>query len=256
MDKHNVKLSADNLQLTGEIYFPQGESSHPTLCICHGIPARISDTQDKGYPLLAETFCNQGFCVLIFNFRGCGESEGNLDITGWNKDLEAAIDYLYSLGKADKSRLSLLGFSGGAAVSVYRAAQDKRVSAVVTCASPVRFSNITDLERMESLIEQCRQVGTIRDQSFPPSIHEWVRGFEEASPVKWIRQISPRPILIIHGDRDQVCPPDDAWALYHEAKKPKDISIIKGGEHRLRLNDLAMSTALSWLKKVNGLTNA
>ena len=249
-----LNLRSDGLRLVAELYTPGGSGPHPGLCICHGVPARRTpDSTDRGYPLLAEMFCSQGFVVLIFNFRGSGESEGNLDMQGWTRDLEAATDYLYGRTEVDKSRLSVMGFSGGAAVSIYRAAKDKRFTSVVSCACPARFFDISEFSRAEEFLEHCRQVGTIRDSDFPPSVEEWARGFEQVSPRLYVQDISPRPVFIVHGDSDETVDPGHAWELYNRAKEPKDIAIIKGGEHKLRLSETAMSTALSWLKKVNGL---
>lgn len=244
----------DGLQLVAEVYLPEGQSPHPSLCICHGVPARRTpDSTDRGYPLLAEKFCRHGFIVLIFNFRGSGESEGNFDMLGWTRDLKAAIDYLYQLDVADKSRLSVMGFSGGAATTVYCAARDKRISSVVSCACPARFFDIAEFSRIEEFLEHCREVGIIRDNNFPPSVDEWARGFEEISPLKRIHQIAPRPILIVHGDSDETVDPSHAWELYNASGEPRDIAIIEGGEHKLRLSEAAVDAALSWLKKVNGL---
>ena len=214
---------------------------------------RTPDPSDRGYPLLAERFSNEGFVSFIFNFRGTGESEGNFDMPGWTRDLKAAIDYLFQLDYVDKSRLSLMGFSGGAMASVYCAANDKRVSSVVACACPARFFDISEFSRIEEFLAYCREVGIIRDSSFPPSVEKWARGFDEVRPIEWIHKISPRPLLIIHGESDQTVPLSHARELYRKAKEPKEISIIPGAEHKLRLSEPAMNTALAWLKKVNGL---
>ena len=249
-----VKLEVDGLRLAAEVYLPSGKGTHPALCICHGVPAkRTPDSTDRGYPLLAERFCGEGFVVFIFNFRGTGESEGNFDMLGWTRDLEAAINYLFQLDAVDKSRLSLMGFSGGAMASVYCAANNKRVSSVVACACPAKFFDISEFSRIEEFLAHCRQVGIIRDSSFPPSVEEWAGGFDEVSPIKWVHKIAPRPLLIVHGDSDQTVPLSHAWELYNRAEEPKDISIIPGAEHRLRLSEPAMNAALAWLKKVNDL---
>jgi dipeptidyl aminopeptidase/acylaminoacyl peptidase len=250
-----VKLEVDGLKLAAEVSLPSGKGPHPALCICHGVPARRTpDPTDRGYPLLAERFCSEGFVAVIFNFRGAGESEGNFDMPGWTRDLKAAIDYLFRLDAVDKSRLSLMGFSGGAMASVYCAANDKRVSAVVACACPARFFGISEFSRVEEFLAHCRQVGIIRDDNFPSSVEEWAKGFDEVKPIKWIDKISPRPLLIIHGDNDQTVSLNHARQLYRKAKEPKELSIIQGAEHRLRLSEPAMSAALAWLKKVNGLS--
>ena len=249
-----VSLEVEGLYLAAEIYLPAGRGPHPAICICHGVPAkRTPDAADRGYPLLAERFSKEGFVSFIFNFRGAGESEGNFDMLGWTRDLKSAIDYLFELDAVDKSRLSLIGFSGGAMASVYCAARDKRVSSIVACACPARFFDIAEFSRVEEFLAHCRQVGIIRDSNFPPSVEKWARGFDEVRPVKWIHRISPRHLLIVHGDSDQTVPLSHAWELYHKAKEPKEISIIPGAEHKLRLSEPAMNTALAWLKKVNGL---
>lgn len=254
VSSRRVSLEADGLRLVAEIYLPRGKGPHPAVCICHGVPAkRVPDSTDRGYPLLAERFCNEGFISFIFNFRGTGGSEGDFDMLGWTRDLKAAIDYLSQLAEVDKSRLSLMGFSGGAMASVYVAANDRRITSVVACACPARFFDISEFSRVEEFLAHCRQVGIIRDSSFPPSVDKWAKGFELVSPIKWIQRISPRPLLIVHGESDQTVPPSHAWELYNKAKKPKEISIIPGAEHKLRLSEPAMSAALTWLKKVNGL---
>ena len=109
--------------------------------------------------MLAERICLQGFAVFIFNFRGTGASGGNLGILGWTRDLKATIDYLCTLPEVDGSHLSLLGFSGGAAVSVYVAAQDKRVSSIVTCACPAEFTFLINADEPQSSIDKKGKLG-------------------------------------------------------------------------------------------------
>ena len=249
-----VSLEVEGLRLAAELYIPKGRGRHPAVCICHGVPAkRTPDPRDRGYPLLAKRFSSEGFVSLIFNFRGTGESEGNFDMLGWTRDLKAAINYLYQLDEVDKSRLSLMGFSGGAMASVYVAANDKRITSLVTCACPARFFDISEFSRIEEFLAHCRQVGIIRDSNFPQSVEEWAGGFDGVSSLKWIHKISPRPLFIVHGDNDLTVPLSHAWDLYNKAKEPKEISIIPGAEHKLRLSEPAMNAALAWLKKVNGL---
>ncbi len=249
MEKREVTLKVEGINIVGEIYFPleTGKQRYPTLCICHGIPAgRPPDPKDRGYPALAERFSNEGFLTMIFNFRGAGLSGGNLDFLGWTRDLEAVLDHLYALPEVDRSRFCLMGFSGGAAVSIYVSAHDLRVTSVVSCACPSEFGFLKGSP--QSLIEHFRRIGLIRDQSFPPSVAEWWEGFQRISPLKWMDKIAPRPLLIVHGDQDEVVEINHAWTLYHKAREPKDIVIVKGGEHKLRLNESAMTKVLEWLK--------
>ena len=248
MEVKEIRLKADGLELVGELHVPSRDQIHPTLCICHGIPAAPPDPTDRGYTLLAQQFCHAGFTTLIFNFRGTGMSEGNLDIMGWTRDLQAAIDFLYNLKEVDKTHFCLLGFSGGAAVSVYAAAQNPRVSAVVTCACPADFHSLSQKETPLDTIQRFRQIGAIRDRDFPPSIEDWQKGFETITPINWIDKISPRPLLLVHGDADELIPLEHAQKLYRKAKEPKELEIIPGARHRMRLEKSAMDFVLDWLK--------
>jgi len=248
MKEREVHLKADGLELVGELYVPSGNQAHPALCICHGIPATPPDPTDRGYALLAPRFCDAGFATLIFNFRGTGRSQGNLDMLGWGRDLESAIDFLYNLDEVDETRLCLLGFSGGAAVSVYTAAQDPRVSTVVTCACPADFHSLSEKETPLETIQRFRQIGAIRDKDFPPSIEDWQKGFETITPINWIDKISPRSLLLVHGDADELIPLEHAQKLYQEAKEPKELKIMHGAKHRMRVEKAAMDFVLDWLK--------
>jgi dipeptidyl aminopeptidase/acylaminoacyl peptidase len=248
MDVEAIRLKTDGLELSGELHIPSRHKLHPALCICHGIPAAPPDPADKGYTLLAQRFCRAGFITLIFNFRGTGKSEGNLDIAGWTRDLQAALALLYSLEEVDKAHICLLGFSGGAAVSVYTAAHDPRVSLVITCACPTDFRSLRQRETPVDTIQRFRQIGAIRDKDFPPSIEEWQRGFETISPINWVDRISPRPLLLVHGDADELIPLEHARRLYQKAKEPKELKMIPGAEHKMRLEKAAMDFVLDWLK--------
>ena len=243
-----IHFEADGLKLAGELHIPQRSGLHPALCICHGIPAAPPVPGDRGYPLLAERFSRAGFITLIFNFRGTGKSQGNLDLPGWGRDLQAAIDLLHNRNEVDRAHLSLLGFSGGAAVCVYVAAHDLRVSSLAACACPADFTSFPASENPADAIEQFRQIGAIRDRDFPPSIEEWKSGFETITPINWIDRIAPRPLLLVHGDADEVIPLEHARRLYRKAKGPKELKVIPGGKHRLRVEETVMGFVLDWLK--------
>jgi dipeptidyl aminopeptidase/acylaminoacyl peptidase len=165
--EEKFSVAVDGIEITGEISYPPGRQiAHPGLCLCHGIPAPNLGPPDGGYPQLARHCALEGFVACAFNFRGTGQSGGNLDLLGWTRDLEAVVSRLIKIDCVDKSRIFLMGFSAGAATSVYVAAHDKRISALVSCACPAEFSSL----RLDSLLEQCRSLGAIRDEFFSFSL--------------------------------------------------------------------------------------
>jgi len=158
------------------------------------------------------------------------------------------IDYLFTLPEVDRSHLSLLGFSGGAAVSVYVASQDRRVSSVVTCACPAELSFFTKVDNPQAVIDYFRSIGTIRDKDFPASSQEWLNDFTLVSPIKYVAKIAPRPLLLVHGSKDEAVEVSHAHRLYEGAGEPKQLVIVDGAEHRLRQNEKAMAIVIDWLK--------
>jgi alpha/beta superfamily hydrolase len=248
MKREIVYFKSDGLKLKGQLFIPE-KTPCPVLCLCHGMPRKgLANPNDRGYAGLAERFVNAGFLTVTFNFRGSGASEGNFDIRGWTRDLKAVLDHIYKMKRADQGKIALLGFSAGAAVSIYTAAQDRRISSVIACACPDTSRLAKNRELAQTVIADYRSMGVIKDDNFPPSLQEWMQGFDEIYSDKWIDKLAPRTILIIHGDQDDVVSPTSAFNLYKRAGDPKEILVVKGAGHRLRISEQAMDHALAWLK--------
>lgn len=247
MTYRDITLQVDGINIEGRLYLPgRGErESCPTVCICHGIPSGIPrDSNDVSYPAFAERICDEGFAVFIFNFRGTGESGGNIDMTGWTSDLKAVIDYLTILPVIDNNNLTLLGFSAGAAVSICVTSKDTRVGAVIACACPSTF----DFGDPEPLIDRFRNIGCIRNDNFPESVDKWKDDFNAVRPIDAISKIADREILIVHGNRDDVVDVSQAYRLFAEAGEPKHLIIVDDATHRLRQDERAMAIVIDWLK--------
>ncbi len=251
MRNSSVILCADELIIAGEVYVPEdSEKTYPAICICHGIPARPYNPDEKGgYPELAARFCQDGWVAMVLNFRGCGPSQGNIDMVGWTHDLAAAVDFLNMLPEVDKSKICLMGSSGGAAVSVYVAAHDPRIRAVATLACPAEFDFLAAGYSVESLIRSFHEIGIIKDPAFPPSLEKWLEGFKAIAPIKFIKKISPRPLLLLHGDKDETVPVSHVERLFAEAGEPKQMVIVPGAGHRLRHDERALEVAVKWLSE-------
>ncbi|MBI4298031.1 MAG: alpha/beta fold hydrolase [Chloroflexi bacterium] len=165
-----IEFQADGLRLRGAFLLPAEQGPHPGLILCHGLPRGLPPTPgEPGYPELTKRFCTSGFAVLFFNFRGTGESQGNFDILGWARDLKAAVDYLWRRTEVDRAHLYVLGSSAGGAIAIYGAARDQRLAGVVTWAAPAHWRPLGDAA---GFLEHARNIGIIRDPSYPPSVYE------------------------------------------------------------------------------------
>ncbi len=247
-------LQVDGISILGQLFLPDLSKKYPLVCLCHGAPSGDTPQQDDGgYPTLAERICREGLAVYFFNFRGAGDSGGNMDFLGWTRDLQAVLDYLCGLDNVDKTQLSLVGFSAGAAVSIYVASKDNRVSGVVACACPAEITPVNKDNNWQALIDHYREIGTIRDEGFPPSLDEWIEGCQRIHPINHVAGIAPRPVLFIHGSRDDTVPVGHAERLYEKAGFPKKLIIIEGAGHRLRKDDRVIEAILGWLKSTSSV---
>ena len=248
MFTQSVVLSVDGIPIVGQIYLPDKYAVYPVVCLCHGVPSgNPPDPDDEGYPALAERICREKYGVFYFNFRGTGDSGGNFDLLGWTRDLQAVVNYLYDLRNIDSSRLFLVGFSGGAATSVYVASRDRRVSGVAACACPAHFGLLMERDKPQATIDRYRSIGIIRDGDFPKTIESWFSNLRMVQPIDHIADIAPRPLLLIHGNLDETVPISHAHELLAKAGEPKQLVVLETAGHRLRQEEKAVVAVLDWL---------
>ncbi len=250
MYKDYVVLEVEGISIVGQVLLTDEASAAPMVCLCHGAPSgEPPQPGDGGYPELAERFCREGYNAFFFNFRGAGDSGGNIDFLGWTHDLGAVIDYLSETNRNGEAGIYLVGFSAGAAISICVASRDKRVNSVAACACPANFGLFTSVDP-QSIIDRYRDIGAIRDEGFPPSLEEWFDGLKQIIPGDHIGGMAPRPILLVHGSRDETVPVEHAYELYGKARDPKKLVIIKGAGHHLRRDEQVIGNILAWLKSV------
>ncbi len=249
MKKDFFVLQVDGISIVGQSFLPDSANNHPAVCLCHGAPSGSPpEPGDGGYPALGERFCEEGYAAFFFNFRGAGDSGGNMDIYGWTRDLEAVIGFLYELNGVDNSRLFLVGFSAGAATSVYVASKDERVCGVAACACPAHFGLFTESGEPQAIIERYRSIGAIRDADFPPSVEGWFDDLKIVTPLEHVSGIAPRSLLLVHGGQDETVPVEHARQLYEKAGDPRKLVVIDDAGHRLRRDERVIGAILDWLK--------
>lgn len=243
----------DGIAIKGSIFFPSAHPSqqYPVVIICHGIPGsgRARPADDPGYEALAREFCSWGAAAVIFNFRGCGDSGGNFSMAGWSRDLEAVLDHVLNTPYIDPTRVVVFGFSGGGAAAIRAAADDDRIYGLAVAGTPASFK-IFDKESSE-IVADMKERGIIRDQEFPQDVARWTKEFEDIEPSRWIGHFKGKKLLIIHGDADELIPPEQARELFdHAPAGISEISVIPGGAHRLRLDARCLKVFKEWLFKI------
>jgi len=100
----------------------------PAVVLCHGLGAG----RDQLLPLAAQLNGN-GFEVLLFDFRGCGLSDGKRRSFGLHErsDVIAAVHYLYDKSNVDRERIAVIGQDVGGVAALGAAVRDNNIRAVV-----------------------------------------------------------------------------------------------------------------------------
>jgi uncharacterized protein len=252
-------VHCEGIPIRGRVYFPTARPDrlYPVVILCHGIPGSGAErpSDDPGYEGMASEFTSLGTAAAVFNFRGCGDSGGNFAMMGWVRDLEGVLDTVINLPHIDKTRVILLGFSGGGAAATCASSENADVYGLAIVGTPAHFRLFED--KPETIIEDFRKRGIIRDPDFPPDVTAWMDEFDRIEPRRWIAQFEGRYVLIVHGDADELIPVEHAKELY--AAAPAGISelvILPGGVHRLRLDPRCIALLKDWVSKILGWKGA
>lgn len=201
--------AADGARLHGWFVPAPGGESADTLVWFHGNAGNIGDRIDNLLPLSHRL----GVSVFIFDYRGYGRSGGKPSERGLYADGEAALAYLRGRGDVDMSRLTLFGRSLGCAVAVELATRH-HVKAVIL-ESP--FTSIDAMAR--------RMRGGLA--ALVPT--SWVvrSKFDSLSKIANVHS----PIMLLHGDMDDIVPIEMGRELFAAANEPKRFYPIAGAGH-------------------------
>jgi alpha-beta hydrolase superfamily lysophospholipase len=216
--------SRDGLTLRG--WFIPAEKPRGTIVFCHG-HAGSMDPDIEYAPALHDS----GYNVVMFDFRGHSRSEGQQVSMGYHErlDLLGVVDYLQSRGI---DRVGVLGFSMGGAVAISTAPQSDAIRAVISDGGFARLGSAI--------------ASGMRERGWPGWIAVWVSPLiiglaslrlgvwlSKADPIRWVDNIAPRALLIIHGGLDPYISLAEVQELYAKAGEPKELWVVPEAGHRL-----------------------
>ena len=215
-------------RLPGLFYACSGMDS--ALIVCHG----FSGSKEGGGRALrmAEYLARPGMGVLLFDFAGNGGSEGafaETTLSGQMADLSCAADWCETQGA---ERIAGMGRSFGGTTLLCQAARDSRFRAVCTWATPVYPLNLFRgflQEDREDHVVLSGENGTIELK------RDFMDDLAEHDVQACAAAIPPRPLLIVHGERDEVVPPHEAEVIRKAAASGSRKHLIPEADHRFSM---------------------
>jgi uncharacterized protein len=180
-----------------------------TVIYFHGNAGNITDVV-----WVAEDLVGRGFDVLLLDYRGYGQSDGeSSDEAGLYADGDAALNYVIQARQVAPNRVVLYGQSLGTVVATDLAARRQ-------CGALI----------LESGVSSASSVASHKLRWLPRWLHFIGRNrFESARKLKDVKV----PVLITHGDPDPVIPADEARTLFASANEPKKLLIYSGVGHNV-----------------------
>jgi fermentation-respiration switch protein FrsA (DUF1100 family) len=160
---------------------------------------------------LAEVLLKCNTSVMIYDYEGYGESEGNPSMRRVLDDAQAAYDYMCT-NFADKRKIVLVGVSLGTGVTCQVATT--RPADAIILSSP--FTSLLNMARQKSSLVH-----------YMPTFARPRQHFDNVAVLK---KKHP-PVLILHGDLDSVIPISESEKLFSEAAEPKTFVKLENAGH-------------------------
>ncbi|MDE2059120.1 MAG: alpha/beta hydrolase [candidate division NC10 bacterium] len=211
--------TTDGLRLNG--WWIPGTGSPLTILWFHGNAGNISHRLDNiklRHDLL-------GANIFIFDYREYGRSEGRASEEGTYRDGDSAIRYLRGRGDIDSTKIVFLGESLGSAVAVEMATRHG-------CAALILESPFLSIPEMAKVSFPLLPIGSFLQTKY-----------DTLSKIGQIRA----PLLIVHGENDEIVPFRHGRRLFEAAREPKAFYGIKGAHH----NDLYLVGSQAYLATLN-----
>ncbi|MBI4249392.1 MAG: alpha/beta hydrolase [Elusimicrobia bacterium] len=170
----------------------------------HGNAGNIGHRVDE-LALMSEA----GFDVLIYDYRGYGQSGGSPTEKGTYADAAAAYAYLTEAKGVAPESILLFGESLGAAVAVQLAASVPAGGLALMGA----FTSVVDMARVYYPILPAKWLVRYR--------------YDSLSKLPGIKL----PVLVMHSEEDDIVPVEMGRRLFEAAREPKALALLKGGHN-------------------------
>ncbi|EFF0767962.1 alpha/beta hydrolase [Escherichia fergusonii] len=182
------------------------ENAIATVIHAHGNAGNMS----AHWPLVS-WLPERNFNVFMFDYRGFGKSKGRPSQAGLLDDTQSAINVVRHRSDVNPQRLVLFGQSIGGAnmVSALGNGDREGIRAVILDSTFASYSSIAN--------QMIPGSGFFMDDSY--------------NAERFIAEVSPIPVLIIHGKADRVIPWEQGERLYVLTREPKQKINLPDGEH-------------------------
>ncbi|MCM4151627.1 hypothetical protein DHD05_08500 [Arenibacter sp. N53] len=237
---HVTYSSVHDKKVTGLLSIPKNSTKpFPLIILMHG----LGDNKNVDYVAYGnDLFLKNGYAVLRLDFSQHGERKNDVydfNLTGtykhWTRDiisqtvfdLRRAVDFIETREELDAQRIGYYGISlGGITGTIFCGVEERIKVPVVALAG----GQMNLLYKENALSKEAKDFVSI------------------VEPLNYVKEIAPRPFLMLNAKNDEIVPPLMSKLLYNGAKEPKEI-IWYDAKHRDAPLDIIFGDGLNWFKK-------
>jgi len=194
-----VLPTQDGLKLAA--WYVPAAGARYTILFCHGNSGNISHRLDT-----INLWNELGFNILVFDYRGYGQSQGQPSEEGTYRDARTAWDWLVRDKHVRPDRIIIHGRSLGGAIAANLAVQVEPAGLIVE-------STFTSYEDMGK-------------EFYPYLPVHWFASFKYRT-IDAVRRAAC-PVLIVHSRNDELVPFEFGRRLFEAADEPKQFVQIDG----------------------------
>ena len=221
IDKVKI-LTEDNIKLLG--WFHEKDlKNYKTILYFHGNAGSLENRIHK-----LNHFGNMDVNFLIIAWRGFSGNEGSPSEVGLYQDGESALKWLYNRGVLEKD-IVIYGESLGTGVATHLS-QNRNFAGVIL---ETPFTSMVDAAK-----------------KFYPYIPVDILLKDKFDNKKKIKNINS-PMLIMHGEADQIVPFSMGKKIFEIANKPKFSYFTKYDDHMMEYDENLIKVLNSFFKSLN-----
>jgi hypothetical protein len=256
----SIDLRNNSVKLDAKFYPVNKTAKVPTVILLHGFPGNQSS------PLgLAEKLNTAGFNILVFNYQGSYQSEGNFSFDNCIDNVSAAFNFLADPGNQaqfniDTSKIVVCGYSFGGTIAIESGMYNDKISNIISIAND---DHSVSLRKAAADTAYRKGYAQFIAKSFEPAgpfrgdlkaqMELYLQNIDRYDLVKNAEKLKTKKVLFIVGWHDKTSFLEvNTLPLYRKLQQLNAESIsIKGFESDHRFNnvidDLA-DTITEWIK--------
>jgi uncharacterized protein len=205
-----LDLVHDGERVPAAFLLPQGARHAPGALLLHG----FSSSKERMAQSVGRALQQRGIASLALDLPFHGERDGGRDeipyrnplalVAAWAmavREARAAIEWLSGQPEVDAERIGALGYSLGGFLTLMTASEEPLVRAVTLAAA----GDLPDTTPYAALVRRA------------------------VDPLRAVRKLGGRPLLLVNGRRDSTTRPAQAERLFAYAEEPKELRWYDGG---------------------------